>query len=369
MIQKGGAGEGSGVAVRLAIALIAVAAAIVAVEAALRTHDGVGFAARNFVADRLSPLAAGPASHDPLLGHVPEPGYDATVTPWTTRVSIDAASLRRNAAGQPTPPSVAVVAVGGSETFGEEVADPETWPAHLQTILGQPVANGGVFGYGLDQAVLRAELLVPRLRPWALVVSFVHGDALATEAVQRGGIEKPYFELVDGTLALRNVPVSANRPRIAQIGPIRATLGYSYLADWAARRLGATGWWYAEGAPRVTVHTDAPRVACLLMRRLKDVGEASGARVLVVAHYPPRAFAAPGDSDARAGIGGSARILACADDAGLDTLDTLPVLQERHRANPATFFGQYFTRSHMSAAGNRLVAERVADALAGAPGG
>ncbi len=354
----------------MTIAVIAVVTAVGAVEAALRAHDRVDFTARNYVADRLSLRAAGyPASHDPLLGHVPVPGYEAMANPWNLRVSIDDASLRQNAAGQPTPAPVAVVAVGGSDTFGEEVIDRETWPAQLQSMLGQPVANGGVFGYGLDQAVLRAEAIVPRLRPWALVVSFVHDDALATEAAQRAGTEKPYFEVADGALALRNVPVSANRPRVAQIGMIRTMLGYSYLVDWAARQVGASGWWYAPGSPQVRLHSDGPQVACLLMRRLKDVGDASGARVLVVAQYPPRTFATPGDPSARAGIGGSARILTCAHDAGLETLDTLPALQERHRASPATFFGQYFARSHMSAAGNRLVAERVADTLAGMPGG
>ncbi len=369
MVQRGGAGSGSGV-FRLTIAVIAVVTAVGAVEAALRTHDRVGFTARHFVADRLSPRSSGyPASHDPLLGQVPLAGYDGSANPWSTRVSVDASSLRQNVAGQPTPAPVAVVAVGGSDTFGEEVADQETWPAQLQSMLGQPVANGGVFGYGFDQAVLRAETLVPRLRPWALVVSFVHDDALATEAVQRNGAEKPYFEVVDGALALRNVPVSTGRARVAQIGLVRATLGYSYLVDWTARRVGASGWWYAPGAPQVRLHSDGPRVACLLMQRLKVVGDESGARVLVVAQYPPRTFATPGDSSARAGIGGSSRLLACAADAGLETLDTFPILQERHRASPATFFGQYYTRSQMSAAGNRLIAERVADTLAGTPGG
>ena len=34
---------------------------------------------------------------------------------------------------------------------------PKRWPARLKRLLERPVLNGGVFGYGLDQIVLRAE--------------------------------------------------------------------------------------------------------------------------------------------------------------------------------------------------------------------
>jgi hypothetical protein len=239
----------------------------------------------------------------------------------------------------------------------------------LQGLLGQPVANGGVFGYGLDQAVLRAEALVPAYRPWAVVLSFIYGDVRRTQLIQRTGVEKPYFEIVDGELALRNVPPSPNRPRIAQMGLLRTALGYSYLADWTARRLDATEWWYAGGFPQVQVHSDGPQVACLLMRRLKALETDHGARVLVVAQYIPRNFATPAEPRSVEELAGSARLLDCADRAGLATLDTLEPLQARMREDPAAFLGRYFLQAHMSPLGNRLVAELVADALAASPGG
>jgi len=231
------------------------------------------------------------------------------------------------------------------------------------------VANAGVFGYGLDQTVLRAEKLVAAQRPLALVVSFVYDDVRHAELIQRGGAEKPYFDVVDGGLVPRNVPPSPNRPRVEQLGALRAALGYSYLADWVARRSGATGWWYGPGVAAVRAHADGLQVACLLMRRLAALRESTGASVLVVAHYLPRDLVTPGDPRAVEDLGGSARLLECATQAGLIALDTLPALRARYRVDPAVFAGQYYVHEVPSAAGHRMVAEQVADALARAYSG
>lgn len=360
----------SGLTASVLTVLAALVVSLTALEVGVRALDGIGFGLRNYVADRLSLLASAyPSVYDPQLGYVPRPDYDGTANAWNTRVSIDSASLRRNAPGRPVSKPAAVVAVGDSYTFGDEVSDADTWPAQLEGLLGQPVANGGVFGYGLDQAVLRAERLVPEYRPWSLVVSFIYGDVRRTQLVQRTGVEKPYFQVVDGQLVLRNVPPSPNRPRIEQMGLVRTVLGYSYLADWTARRLAVTDWWYGGGFPQVQAHDDGPQVACLLMRRLRALQDASSARVLVVAQYIPRNFTTPEDPKSVEELSGSARLLDCAAKAGLDVLDTLPALQARYRASPSGFLGQYFVQAHMSAAGNRLVAEHVADALARAHNG
>ena len=74
--------------------------------------------------------------------------------------SFDAEGFRRSAAmpgGGTTPDGSVILAVGDSFTFGDEVKDDETWPAHLQQLLGRRVLNAGVSGYGFDQIVLRAE--------------------------------------------------------------------------------------------------------------------------------------------------------------------------------------------------------------------
>lgn len=363
-MARSGTSKKSSALGRLVTVLVAVAFTLGALEAAVRMVDGIGFAPRNFVADKLSLFASAyPSVYDPLLGYVPKPNFSGTTNVWNTEVTIDSRSLRQSASGTPIPDTVAVLAVGDSYTFGDEVSDSDTWPAQLEQVIGQPVANAGVFGYGLDQAVLRAERLVPELEPWALVLSFIYGDVRRTQLIQRTGVEKPYFDVVDGALALRNVPPSRNRPRIEQMGLVRAALGYSYLADWAARRSGTDEWWYAGGFPQVQVHSDGPAVACLLMRRLKALEEKTGSKVLVVAQYLSRNIADVNNPKSVEELAGSERLLACAEQAGLATLDTLPILQGLRDADPAGFYSKHFLVAHMSRAGNRVVAEGVADAL------
>ena len=48
-----------------------------------------------------------------------------------------------------------IAAYGDSFTFGEDVANNETWPHYLSELTGDRVANFGVSGYGPDQALLR----------------------------------------------------------------------------------------------------------------------------------------------------------------------------------------------------------------------
>ena len=251
---------------------------IAGLELGLRIVDGVGFGFYNYVSYKLSLFASDyPSSYHPLLGYVPRPGHRG-ITEWRTRVTINSSSLRQNRTDEADHRQYVILAVGDSYTFGDEVSDEETWPAQLEKITGLPVANGGVFGYGLDQIVLRAETLVPVYRPSQLVVSFIADDVDRNTLAQRTGTEKPYFDVVNSKLVLRNVPPSPNRPRIKQIGFLRTVLGYSYLADWSARRLGASAWWYAGGFPLLRVDTDGPLVACLLMYRLKVLGPARASR-------------------------------------------------------------------------------------------
>ncbi len=64
----------------------------------------------------------------------------------------------------------AILVVGDSFGLGSDVIDAETWPAYLERMVGTQVINAAVGGYALDQIVLRAEDLVPLLRPRMLLV-------------------------------------------------------------------------------------------------------------------------------------------------------------------------------------------------------
>ena len=298
---------------------------------------------------------------DKLLGYVPRPGYSGTDHGGRALLTFDEHGLRvhRRDAPPPAQETPPVLVVGNSYAMGEEVADDQTFPAHLQTILDRRVLNGGVLGYGIDQMVLRAAQLVPAFRPDLLVVSFIADDVRRTEMRVLWGVDVPYFDIVDGALQLRNVPVPPPVAAMEPLDPVRRVLGYSFLIDVVMRRVGMTSYWL-KGQPGhfERAHDQGERVACLLMDRLWRLGQAHGARVLVVAQYTPHAWLRESTLLFEAQIIG--KLLACARASGLETLDT-------HRGVEAAVrkggIERYYINRHMNDAGNRLTADLIARKL------
>ena len=137
---------------------------------------------------------------------MPRAGASGTGNVWGRTVTIDADGLREN--GRARPSGTPILVLGDSFTFGDEVDDADTWPAQLEARLGRPVLNGGVFGYGLDQMVLRGEQLLDGAARASdvVILSVLPEDVLRCEFSYRYAW-KPYFAIEGGRLALRNVPV------------------------------------------------------------------------------------------------------------------------------------------------------------------
>jgi hypothetical protein len=241
-----------------------------------------------------------------------------------------------------------ILAVGDSFTWGGWVRDEETWPAYLEGRLGQPVLNGGVFGYGFDQIVMRAERLVPKLRPELLIVSFIPHDIARCEQSYRY-TSKPFFSIEDDALILRGVPV----PKGQRLDTW-AWLRWSQLANRGLGGLLGERWSLPQ---MVREHERGLDVARLLLKRLASLDTP----VLLVAQ------ASPGRTDhapARA-------LLDYAMSYGLDTLDLEPPMDRHIELNPDAlweFFFQTKTPSgpitgHMTKRGNAWVAEQIAAAL------
>lgn len=136
---------------------------------------------------------------------------------------------------------VPLLALGDSLTFGDEVADDATWPAQLEKKLSIPVLNAGVSSYGFDQMVLRAEQLVPLYRPRMVLVGFIHDDLNRSLQSVRHGVSKPYFEIADEELVLRNNPVPS--PSERQAGSFikilsRFQIGKLLIDRWGRKAIG-----------------------------------------------------------------------------------------------------------------------------------
>jgi hypothetical protein len=283
--------------------------------------------------------------YDPLLGYKQRSGISSPT------INYDSEGFRR----MPALPADAtdgppVLATGDSYTQGDEVQDNETWPAYLQGLLGRRTINAGVAAYGLDQTVLRTEQLVAQLHPVALVVGFIADDLRRSEMSRTWGTEKPYFELKDGKLELRNVPVPPSPDPRDTLSFLQWTFGWSILVDTVLQH---QGWQYewAVDHNRVMPRGTGEKIACLLMKRLAGLGVPT----LVVAQYDfyvwqNAEFAA---EQRRLSQG----VLRCASDAGLATLDMYEATERavRERGRNAVYLAW-----HPSPEGYRMVAEAIA---------
>ncbi|MDH2351899.1 hypothetical protein QCM80_14665 [Bradyrhizobium sp. SSUT112] len=89
----------------------------------------------------------------------------------------------------PTSPAVCGSAWGGSFTFGDDVADADTWPHRLSVSLGCQVQNYGTDGYGLDQTLIRLRA-APTNQPITIV-------AIAPPMIMAGGASSWAFVDLD----------------------------------------------------------------------------------------------------------------------------------------------------------------------------
>ncbi|MDP3939512.1 MAG: hypothetical protein Q8R92_15440 [Deltaproteobacteria bacterium] len=347
------------------MALLSTCLTLLIIEGALRVrHGGLTSAPPGHYAGMALEIlrSSYPATYDPLLGYKPEPGAAGRENPWKTTVTITEDGFRSNGRGTPPTGGPPVVAVGDSFTFGDEVSDGETWPAYLEQALGRPVLNAGVFGYGLDQAVLRAEAIVETTRPAILIVSITPDDIARCEYSYRFAW-KPYFDLAGGDLVLRNIPVPVPGTPAGGDRLFPTLLRRSHLVSMVVRELDPDRWAIPES---IRVHDDGLEVSKRLLDRIAGFGRERGVRVVFMAQWAP----GPDYRKARA-------LVAHAREAGIEALDLERPLNRMLPPNldEVARWGRLFNVDeeggrlrigHKNPQGNKAVAEILAEHL-GAP--
>lgn len=324
------------------------------------------FELKNFALSKLSLFQSRfPASYDPELGWVPTAGYGSTKNEWMTKVTIDDEGLRVTG-GKNLTDAKPILTLGDSFMFGDEVDDEDSMPARLEERLKRRVLNAGVFGYGIDQAVLRGERWLDKADVDWVILMIVPEDVWRTMLRVRTGVEKPYFELRDGAPFLTNVPVSPSRPSIEDVGLGRKVFGYSYLVDWTYRRLNRAKEWYIGDFPEHYGHQDrevAQQISCKLIQRLAAKAKAKGVKGIMVSAYSRPATQAPSDHEYMAP---TQRMLRCGRDAGFLMFDMHPTLHEiwvKDRKRSASLYVD--GKGHMTRAGNDLIAEKLEALITG----
>jgi len=147
------------------------------------------------------------------------------------RVSSNSRGVRgtREVATPKPPGTKRVLVFGDSFTFGEEVGDGQTYAARLEGLFpGVEFLNLGVHGYGHDQMLLYLRESVALYEPDVVILGYLHVDDVRNLLSFRD-YAKPSFELVDGRLELRGVPVPTPeqvlaaetwRPKVLDLGEL-----------------------------------------------------------------------------------------------------------------------------------------------------
>ena len=297
--------------------------------------------------------SAYPVDHDPLLGWIPKARAAEGSELWGTQVTIGEFGIRENgrtgSMAQPVQSTPCILAVGDSFAFGAEVSDWETWPAVLEGLLGVHVINAGVFGYGVDQSYLRAKQLVDVYQPEAVIFSLIPDDILRCELSERSGVKKPYFQLANGTLHLKNTPVPV--PERRDLGMFKKVTGYSFffykLMRKAFPRYWLEGSWSQEGTD-----AEGEAVACQVILELQKMSAQRNFELLVLIQYEKELT---DESQKRID-----QLLTCLGDR-VDVLDLRQALQAEQIRSPDDYEAMF--TSHMTARGNRFVAEAVKSVL------
>jgi hypothetical protein len=273
---------------------------------------------------------------DPLLGWTNAPGVLAMKSGVESTSPQNLRGTRLYSVEK--PPSVLRVEVfGDSFAFGTDVGDESTYSAVLERILPHAeVLNFGVKGYGLDQALLRFRKEGPAFDPDVVVIGFV--SALVLRDAQSFTFHpKPRFVLRDDKLVLEGVPVQTIEEAVR-----------SY--EWSSRIVDV--WRMLT----VTLVPDDPVEEPLLVEFVAEI-RATGARAVIV-RYPVL------EEIGRESLYTTTFRDACAQ-TGATCIDTCPAFDAAN-ANGVVLSAP--GANHFNAAGHRIVAGALADALSVAPG-
>jgi hypothetical protein len=346
---------------------LSVAVSFLVLELTVRLLDRIPvFSTTNFVARALDEVHSVGVQHDPQVG-------------WVAAANLQSGSyttgefgVRMSTAKIVPLQQQAILFVGDSFGAGAGVADAEAWPAVLERTIDTQVVDAAVGGYALDQVVLRAETLLPLLNPRVLIVQtrLEYGISVTRMSVA-GGAPKPYFTIENGELVLHNSPVPEFASSSRDIGSMRSLLGHSYLAHFVMTRLNLLQWWVSSNSMRIKWELSpeqAKDVSCLLMRRLAYIRDQRGIRVALVVQYSaPEIMEEPLHWEAD-----HSYILGCAEREGLQVVDMLEPLRTVYRSNDLASFQRLWqvqdnnrVYGHLSAEGNRLIANIVSKQLFG----
>lgn len=279
--------------------------------------------------------------HDPLLGWFPRRATTQTFTGSRTITVTHNRDGFRDREHDSTTAKRAVLVLGDSYVWGYDVEQDRRFTDLVQRARPDlEIYNMGVSGYGTDQELLLFQRFAARYHP-ALVIAVytnINDPEDNTASMTNGGYAKPHYQLEDGALRLRGVPVPEGAPlRWARHGLLRR----SYLARLLAAREPAVA---APADVQDAQSEDPLALTVRLLLAIRDRAREAGAQFLVAL------------------LGDASEITAALDRAGCAWVSLHQVTVKNGLFNPETSFPTH--GRHWNEEGHRRVAEVLLPYLA-----
>ncbi len=248
-----------------------------------------------------------------------------------------------------------VVCSGDSFTFGQGVANDQTW-CHLLSVLDKRLeaVNMGQRGYGVDQAFLWYMRDGRALDHDVHVFAFIGADFSRMRERSRRGYGKPVLSLRNGELVVENVPV----PPVERPGPG----SFSWIESLARRLRSVQLAQRLLDKARRLVESDTREVALEIFETLERVNRDKGSELVLL--YLPVQWELEG-TESRWRLW----LESAAGDAGFRYVDLTPEMRGVSPEIAETFFiGRSESvdaddAGHYSADGHAWVAERLYDRI------
>jgi hypothetical protein len=311
-------------------------------------------------------------AHHERFGWLGVPGARVRhrTTEFDVAIEINQLGLRQRLAGAGAPTGATLCLLGDSFAFGQGVEESERVGERLAELHpGLRVHNVALPALGTDQALLLySELEGPQRESRVVVLLYFLEDVLRNVAHERHGLAKPWFELEEGELRLRGVPVpevttsAGSEPPRGGVGPrTRAWLRRHSalyvllrraLLDTAPDLLARDD---EDPYPDYAARASAWQLTAALLERLRDAVHARGAE-LVLTIVPERWHLAV-DRPREHQIA----VLQACERLAVPALDLTPILiaSDATRGRSAYYPGD----GHWNPAGHRLAAQALSEFL------
>jgi hypothetical protein len=264
----------------------------------------------------------------------------------------------RDYPAEPPPGVTRLICSGDSFTMGHSVANDNSWCALLgRDVPALETVNMGMAAYGLDQAFLWYRRDGAPLQHHVHVLAFITPDFDRVAFDNFGGYPKPYLQIVDGRLEVKNVPV----PRVFDAVPRlrrrnEAMMNLSMVRHGRAllERLGIQ-----PGVQPGRVYDDdqVRAVAARVFKELRDLNDAKNSRLVLV--YLPRT----GDRDSAGSDPWRAFVQQEATRLKVEFIDLVEAFRELPLDDGERLFAIPYQPSHYNVSGNAWVARHLREKL------